>query len=263
MMPGVRVIGHSQTMTVYEDEIPARRRGVGTKVLALACGILAILGSFWGIVWFIRSYVEPPRVMMPAGARLASRDSVPVAPPVTPAAADPTVTGQIKPAVEAQTPTAAPPPPAAAPPAVLPAAPPPRPTPMAKDPDQSSGSVADRWGPMNQSGAAPAAPAPAAPPFPAAAAPAPPPPPAMAAPAAPAETAPAALATSEKEVEEVAEGSVPAFDGPAPLPRRRPVMTAQRRTDPPLPRPRPDGQVAPQSVFIAVPTTDDRYPTGQ
>jgi hypothetical protein len=38
-------------------------------------------------------------------------------------------------------------------------------------------------------------------------------------------------------------------------------MTAQRRNDPPLPRPRPDGQVAPpQSVFTAVPTTDDRYP---
>ena len=235
-------------MTVYEDEIPARRRGVGTKVLALACGILAILGSFWGIVWFIRSYVEPPRVMMPAGVRLASRDSTPVVPPITPAAAEPTVTGQIKPAVEAQ----APPAPPAAPPAVLPAAPPPRAATMARDPDQA-GSVADRWGPINQFGAAPAPPAAAPMPVP--------PPPASA--QAPAETAPAALAAPDKEIEEVAEGSIPAFDGPAPLPRRRPVMTAQRRTDPPLPRPRPDGQVAPQSVFIAVPTTDDRYPTGQ
>jgi len=239
-------------MTVYEDEIPARRRGVGTKVLALACGILAILGSFWGIVWFIRSYVEPPRVMMPAGVKVASRDNA----AVVPAAADPTVTGQIKPAAEAQ----APPPPPAAPPAVLPAAPPPRPATMAKD--QAAGSVADRWGPMNQFGPAPAPPAAVAPP-PAAAAPAPPPPTENA--PAPAETAPAALATAapERDVEEVAEGSIPAFDGPAPLPRRRPVMTAQRRGDPPLPRPRPDGQVAPQSVFIAVPTTDDRYPTGQ
>lgn len=237
-------------MTVYEDEIPARRRGVGTKVLALACGILAILGSFWGIVWFIRSYVEPPRVMMPAGVKLASRDSTPVVAPVTPPAAEPTITGQIKPPVEAQ----APPPP----PAVLQAAPPPRPATMARDPDQA-GSVADRWGPMSQFGPAPAPPAVAAP---AAPMPAPPPP---ASAQAPAETAPAALATAapEREIEEVAEGSIPAFDGPAPLPRRRPVMTAQRRTDPPLPRPRPDGQVAPQSVFTAVPTTDDRYPTGQ
>ena len=78
-------------------------------------------------------------------------------------------------------------------------------------------------------------------------------------------SAPAALATGppEREIEEVAEGSIPAFDGPAPLPRRRPVMTAQRRNDPPLPRPRPDGQVAPQSVFTPVPNADDRYPTGQ
>jgi hypothetical protein len=79
----------------------------------------------------------------------------------------------------------------------------------------------------------------------------------------PTETAPAALATGtpEKDPDEVVEGSVPAITGPAPLPRRRPVMTAQRRgSDPPLPRPRPDGQVAPQSAFTAVPTTDDRYP---
>src|SRR5690242_3658683 len=106
-------------MTVYEDEIPARRRGVGTKVLGLACGILVILGSFWGIVWFIRSYVEPPRVMMPAGVKVASRDNTPVV-PATPAAADPTVTGQIKPAVETQAPA----PPPAAPPTVLTAPPP-------------------------------------------------------------------------------------------------------------------------------------------
>jgi len=251
-------------MTVYEDEIPARRSGVGTKVLALACGILAILGSFWGIVWFIRSYVEPPRVMMPAGVKLASRDSTPVVPPTIPVA-DTTVTGEIKAPAEAQ--QAAPPPAA---PAVLPAPPTPRPTPVAKDTakdtnrgtakdtDQQSGSVADRWGPMNQFAPAPAAPAAASP----AASTAPVPPPAQASAPAPAESAPAALATGapEKEIEEVAEGSVPAFDGPAPLPRRRPVMTAQRRTDTPLPRPRPDGQVAPQSVFIAVPTTDDRYP---
>src|SRR5581483_1993071 len=183
-------------MTVYEDEIPARRSGVGTKVLALACGILAILGSFWGIVWFIRSYVEPPRVMMPAGVKLASRDNTPIIPAATPVAADPATTGQIKPAVDAQAPL-----PPAAPPAVLPAAPPPRPTTLAKDPDQPAGSVADRWGSANQFSPTPGAPAAAAPAAPAAM-PASPPPVATAPVAAPAETAPAALAmpVPEKEV---------------------------------------------------------------
>ena len=227
-------------MTVYEDEIPARRRGVGTKVLALACGILAVLGSFWGIVWFIRSYVEPPRVMMPAAVRLASRDSIPVpAPP-----ADSRL-NEAAPAVESA--QAAPAPAPAAPPA----APPARAAPSATEADQAAGPVAERWGPMNQF-----APTPAVAPVPA-----PAPPPVVSAPA-PSDTAPVALTTAapEKDADEVVEGTVPAITGPAPLPRRRPVMTAQRRTEPPLPRPRPDGQVAPQSVFTAVPITDERYP---
>jgi len=42
-----------------------------------------------------------------------------------------------------------------------------------------------------------------------------------------------------------------------PLPRRRPVLAEEFRV--PLPRSRPDGP-APQSVFMAVGTTDDRYP---
>ena len=50
----------------YVDEVEVRRASVGTKVLAFACGILAVLGSFWGIVWFIRAYVEAPRVNIPA-----------------------------------------------------------------------------------------------------------------------------------------------------------------------------------------------------
>ncbi|HMK81871.1 MAG TPA: hypothetical protein VK438_19610 [Xanthobacteraceae bacterium] len=233
----------SLAMTVYEDEIPARRRGVGTKVLALACGILAVLGSFWGIVWFIRSYVEPPRVMMPAAVRLASRDSIPVLPPAPTSSAD-TRLNDAAPAVESAQAAPAPPAPPAAPP---------RAAPSAAESDQAAGSVAERWGPMNQF-----APTPPAAPVPA---PAPAPPPVVSAPA-PSDTAPVALTTAapEKEADEVVEGTVPAITGPAPLPRRRPVMTAQRRTDPPLPRPRPDGQVAPQSVFTAVPTGDERYP---
>ena len=71
-------------MTVYEEEVErAAPFGVGTKVLVLACAILAVLGSFWGIVWFIRAYVEPPRVMMPAPLVLAAKESVPApAPPL-------------------------------------------------------------------------------------------------------------------------------------------------------------------------------------
>src|SRR3954451_20467724 len=67
----------------YIDEAEIRRQSRGTKVLVFGFGILAILGSFWGIVWFIRSYVEPPRVMRPSPLALASRDSVPVAPPAS------------------------------------------------------------------------------------------------------------------------------------------------------------------------------------
>src|ERR1700716_1364672 len=64
----------------YIDEAELRRPSRGTKVLAFGFGILAVLSSFWGIVWFIRSYVEPPRVMMPSPLALAARDSTPVSP---------------------------------------------------------------------------------------------------------------------------------------------------------------------------------------
>ena len=74
-------------------------------------------------------------------------------------------------------------------------------------------------------------------------------------------------AAAEPPADEIAESSVPAISGPAPLPRRKPLQTAAVRAraaaaDPPLPRPRPDGP-APQSVWTAVPTTDDRYQAGQ
>ena len=52
-------------------------------MLAFGFAILAVLGSFWTIVWFIRSYVEPPRVMRPSPLALAARDSTPVSPPQT------------------------------------------------------------------------------------------------------------------------------------------------------------------------------------
>jgi len=97
----------------------------------------------------------------------------------------------------------------------------------------------------------------------------PPPPPSAPEPppaAAPLPTTPAALAAPaeiDPPLEEVAESSVPAISGSAPLPRRKPTQTAAvrpRNSDPPLPRPRPDGP-APQSVWTAVPSSDDRFPT--
>jgi len=214
-------------MTVYEEEVDARRpSGMGTKVLVLAGAILAILGSFWGIVWFIRAYVEPPRVMMPAPLVLAAKESVPApAPPprveVRPAATPP-------PVIEAQA-------------APAQTAPPAMPAPPA-----ASNPIADRWSAMDQF-------APAAGPTPA-----PPPPPAPV--AAPIESAPAALAIATPDPDEIVESATPAIEGPPPLPRRKPIVTAARRTvDPPLPRPRPEGAAQP-SVWTAVPTTDDRFP---
>ena len=82
--------------------------------------------------------------------------------------------------------------------------------------------------------------------------------PQAATPAAPSPTPP----DNDQATDEVAESAVPAIRGAAPLPRRKPTQTAAikpRTAEPPLPRPRPDGP-APQSVWTAVPTTDDRFP---
>jgi cytoskeletal protein RodZ len=216
----------------FEDKAEVRRASVGTKVLAFGFAILAVLGSFWTIVWFIRSYVEPPRMTLAPSLALAARESAPVVPPAptvrpAPMAADPQPTGTTPaPAVAETAPATAP---ALAGPADTPSV---------------TGSIADRWLPMT-----PAAPESALAPAPAAA-----------------ETAasPAPAESAEQPADEVAESTVPAISGPAPLPRRKPMQTAavRARTDPPLPRPRPDGP-APQSVWTAVPTTDDRYQAGQ
>ena len=68
----------------FGDKAEDRRAKVGTKVLAFGFAIFAVLGSFWTIVWFIRSYVEPPRVTISPALALASLDSKPVAPPPLP-----------------------------------------------------------------------------------------------------------------------------------------------------------------------------------
>ena len=65
----------------YVDEVEVRHASVGTKVLAFACGIFAVLGSFWAIVWFIRAYVEAPRVNIPAPMVLAAGESRPAPAP--------------------------------------------------------------------------------------------------------------------------------------------------------------------------------------
>src|ERR1043165_2245524 len=65
----------------FGDRMEAKRAKVGAKVLAFGCAIFAVLGSFWTIVWFIRSYVEPPRVTISPALALAARDSFPAAPP--------------------------------------------------------------------------------------------------------------------------------------------------------------------------------------
>jgi hypothetical protein len=220
------------TMT-HDDEVEAKRPSVGTKVLVFGCAIFAVLGSFWAIVWFIRSYVEPPRVMLPAPMTLASGESKPAPAPPPRIAEIPTDTARAA-SIDAGFSVAR------AGPATTPLT-----QDAAPDPAAGSGAIADRWAPLSAVAPAPATPAPVE---------------------APSVTvsAPAALATtgtdSNPAIDEVAEGAVPAIIGRAPLPRRKPVQTASaKRLDPPLPRPRPDGP-APQSVFTAVGTTDDRYP---
>jgi hypothetical protein len=224
------VIGSLVAMT-FQDEVEVRRPSVGTKVLMVGLAIFAVLGSFWTIVWFIRVYVEAPRVNN-APMALAARESTPVVPPA------PTVAPA--PIADPQAP--------AAPPSIITAAATVEPAPpiqaQAEAPAAAS-AISDRWLPMVP--AAPASP-----------------------PAEPMTTStiPAALASTpdaEPASDEVAETSVPAISGAAPLPRRKPTQTAAvrpRNSEPPLPRPRPDGP-APQSVWTAVPTTDDRYQAGQ
>jgi cytoskeletal protein RodZ len=216
MVPSVVSSTQFNTMTIG-DEAEIRRTSVSTKVLMVGLGVLAVLGSFWSIVWFIRSYVEAPRISM-APMALAARESTPVAP--TP--------------VRSVTITPAKGQPAANPPAT--------PAPVtAEAAPRAADAISDRWMPMT------------------------PPAPEPAPVALPETSAPAALATpaeTDPPVDEVAESSVPAISGSAPLPRRKPTQTAAvrpRNSDPPLPRPRPDGP-APQSVWTAVPTTDDRFP---
>ena len=105
---------------------------------------MAVLGSFWAIVWFIRAYVEAPRVNIPAPMVLAAGESRPAPAPesrVIPQAEAAPAALVVQ--VQAKSTT---PPVAAAAAKNSPAA-------SRKAEPSAAGAVADRWFPMNQLGA--------------------------------------------------------------------------------------------------------------
>ncbi|MCZ7657181.1 MAG: hypothetical protein M5U07_04685 [Xanthobacteraceae bacterium] len=60
------------------------------KLLLGGFAVFIALGSFWGMIWFVRSLAEPPRVAVLKPALLASSESRPVPPaPAEPAPAEP------------------------------------------------------------------------------------------------------------------------------------------------------------------------------
>lgn len=216
----------------YEDEPERRKASVGGKVLVFGVAIFAVLGAFWTVVWFIRSYVEQPRIALRAPMTLASRESEPAAPPKEPVAT-----------ASMSVPTADP----APPPQASPSAPSERlaataqataPQPAA-EPAPGAGPIADRWFPTTPSAQWPD-------------------PPNNAAPAA---AEPTAALNDQAEPEVVVASMEPAIRGAVPKPRPKPPTNSisARLREPPLPRPRPDGP-APQSVWTATPVNDDRFP---
>src|ERR1043166_2933890 len=221
----------------YEDDTERRRASVGGRVLIFGFAIFAVLGAFWTVVWFIRSYVEQPRIALRAPMTLASRESEPA-----PAPKEPMIAAMSAPSAD---PT---PPPRAAPPsepsdrsAATAQATAPQPT---ADPAIVTGPIADRWFPTATTQW--------------------PDPPNTAAPANTPAAQPEPAATPENdqaEPEVVVASMEPAIHGVVPKPRPKPPNNSlsARLREPPLPRPRPDGP-APQSVWTATPVTDDRFP---
>ncbi|PWB63290.1 MAG: hypothetical protein C3F17_09775, partial [Bradyrhizobiaceae bacterium] len=76
-----------ETSAMAYDEIRRRRRpSVLPKLLLGGFAVFIALGSFWGMIWFVRSLAEPPRVAVLKPALLASSESRPVPPaPAEPA----------------------------------------------------------------------------------------------------------------------------------------------------------------------------------
>jgi hypothetical protein len=217
----------------YENEPERRKASVGGKVLIFGFAILASLGAFWTVVWFIRSYVEQPRIALRAPMTLASRENEPAPAPKEPVVAAATVPAPAAPE--------APPPPARTA-AAAPAQP-------AAD-TMTAGPIADRWFPTPSSQ------------WPEPANGAPPVPMTATAPATPPEPATATPENDQAEPEVVVASMEPAIRGAVPKPRPKPPSNSisARLREPPLPRPRPDGQTQPQSVWTAVPPPDDRFP---
>ena len=233
----------------YEAETEKRRASRGAKVLIFGLSIFAVLGAFWSVVWFIRSYVEQPRIALRAPMALASKESEPA-----PAPREPVMTAAITPPTSdpAPPPAAAAGPASAEAPAVTAQATPQAAPPAASAPATSS-PITDRWFPTTPSAQWPdaqtnRAPAPASVPT-----------------AAPPAQNDQTAATPEPEQaapeEEVVASMEPAIHGVVPKPRPKPPAhsVSARLREPPLPRPRPDGS-APQSVWTATPVTDDRFP---
>src|SRR5690349_18894218 len=85
---------HAETSAMaYDENRKVRRPSILPKVLLGGFAVFMALGSFWGMIWFVRSLAEPPRVMALKPAALASSESRPVlvkaeaAAPVVPAPA--------------------------------------------------------------------------------------------------------------------------------------------------------------------------------
>jgi hypothetical protein len=221
----------------YDENRKVRRPSVLPKVLLGGFAVFMALGSFWGMIWFVRSIAEPPRVMALKPAVLASSEArlVPVKNEIPAPAAQ---------APAAQAP-AAQAPAAPAPAAPVPAAPVRTAAPVAPAAKPTDG-LAERWSAIENVRPALERPQgrPAEEPKPVAtlAITAPPPPP----------------------IEAPLPAAVPAgtpMAGPIPLPRPRPSPNLVARAEPAVPLPRPRPETAPEPVLAEpVVQADERYP---
>jgi hypothetical protein len=204
----------------YDENRKVRRPSVLPKVLLGGFAVFMALGTFWGMIWFVRSIAEPPRVMALKPATLASSEArlVPVK-------------------AEAPTPPA---PAAAAAPARVPAAAPVSP------PVKPTDGLAERWSAIENVRPMVERPRPAEEPKPVAtlAITAPPPPPIEAP-----RTTPAAGPASTPIAGPV----------PLPRPRPNPSLVARAEPAVPLPRPRPETAPEPVPAEPVV-QADERYP---
>jgi hypothetical protein len=216
----------------YDENRKVRRPSVLPKVLLGGFAVFTALGTFWGMIWFVRSIAEPPRVMALKPAVLASSEAR-----LVPVKADIPAPAAQAPAAQAR---------AAQPPAApVPSAPVQAAAPVAPAAKPTDG-LAERWSAIENVRPALERPQarPAEEPKPVAtlAITAPPPPP----------------------IEAPRPAAVPAgtpMAGPIPLPRPRPSPNLVARADPAVPLPRPRPETAPEPVLAEpVVQADERYP---